>query len=291
MNPKRKILSSKRLSLIFLTVISIFILIFIFTRIKENRVFSTYKKILKEENETSASDGVTDINAQLFAFAEENIDRIAKDQREKLAKTILDRLDTNLFVFSERFNEEDLSQYSLEELRDTEKMQKTDLRYIYQNGYLINAYVTHYQLIIDFDRLLKLFKGKVNPAYIDYFEIGRTESLLTVEDGSRSRVSNDELVKRILNTERFIKKYPRFYKIVDLKDLNHLYLFLYIGESLDESQIKNQLAHYKQTRKKYGRSKLAKTLKGYIAVIEKNEEKVTGDVSNYARGLMDAKVK
>ncbi|MBC2581481.1 hypothetical protein [Clostridium sp. DJ247] len=105
----------------------------------------------------------------------------------------------------------------------------------------------------------------------------------------------DEVIKRALKQESFINNYNDSIKINDIKQLYKKYVtFLLYGANNtplfhydSKIMVSDAKIAYTNILKSDNNSKLIESIKAFLNVLKKNDYKLTGEVENYRKSIVD----
>ncbi|MCY6369985.1 hypothetical protein [Clostridium ganghwense] len=209
------------------------------------------------------------------AFTGDIQTKIAKDFMDKKSITVLDNIK------------------NLDNVKDIEL--KKYLSEILECGYKIITTEGQYYPIQNYE-YLKKYNGYVTDDIKEYIEIAAVDSNQPPTSDAALIISWDEVFRRAIRSEDFLKKYPTSIKSKKIKENYLFYAATYLygtNNSPDFDYINNKLSNkvlesYKNVSSKYAESDLSKIIEEYIVIIKKNNYTLTDEVENYRKNALNS---
>lgn len=238
---------------------------------------------------------------KLMAFIEENKTALTQENLDMAVTGLIDvrqkRLkDYEEILFSEEINTK-LNSYNYEDLKQLSNIKEDNIKNLLQeafgNGYKLSMAEGMYYLEIDYDRMFKDYGRYASDEVAGYLEIMAAESNKHFAADAALLISPDELVNRIMKTEKYIGGYPGFAFIDQIRQLHSYYLNAYLlglnnTPAFDYQTLKLKdsfLKSYENTLAGQKGTQLAGILEEYLALLKKNEYKRTDEVIRFVNGV------
>ncbi|OQB14792.1 MAG: hypothetical protein BWY15_00946 [Firmicutes bacterium ADurb.Bin193] len=222
---------------------------------------------------------------EIFEFIVANLNSLTKEGTDSLILELESAQNDLLTTISKDFFKEDvqkaLSTGSTDSISELLKSAE-------ENGFKIESAEGMYYPIIDYAK----YKGWSNKASEDlksYISIMAKQSDKPTAKDAALVITWDELARRAVEMERFVEKYPASARFNDIKEKYEYYkTFVFFGLnntplfSYDTKVMRNDaLLGYKKFLEEGTDSNLAKSLKQFVELAEKNNLKLTKEVEDF----------
>lgn len=170
-------------------------------------------------------------------------------------------------------------------LQDEIKLKENIIKNI-NLGYKLNTQEGMYYYLIDYKKLLNLFKDSLTREYSDYLQILSLNSEHPFLHDGNLTISDENLVERILLVESFKMIYPYSDLYKEIDDIYKLYLTTYLyGDNhnskfdMKTGKIKDEdLNEFKNRIEKYPYTNFADILGDFVQLIEDNSYSINNDI-------------
>lgn len=201
-------------------------------------------------------------------------------------------------LFSDALNPR-VNQYSLRDLNHPARIKDAEVRDLLQeilgDGFRLAMPEGMLCFTIDFPALSQKYGRYASARMQDYLGIMAEETARPYSEDAGLLIAPDELARRIVPAERFIKSYPHFARVADVERLRGQYLtayligmnntpaFDYVAGKLDERFFDS----YRRTAAKYEGTDFARLVRGYLTVLQRNGYRKTKAVLDFAAKAVD----
>ncbi|OPJ56897.1 hypothetical protein [Alkalithermobacter paradoxus] len=267
-----------------------------------------------------------DIPREIIEFLEENNQKLSQSDFDNAVDKLLKSQHNYISEYENLLNEERtyeyLQKYSLDDLNTLTNIKEKDieniLSEILDGGYIIllieeghehsdtceehdnneyyeEEYGLAYVISTNYPLIYEKFHSNVSQKLRDYLSIMKEEVNMPYAQEGEILIDLDDLVKRIINTEKYIKEHEDSDKNRIVMHLNNLYLRAYIGgldknPVYDYSNLKYKeeiIKHYRDVIDKHKGSKFSNLIEEYLYILEKNRFIRTIEVENFIVNVTD----
>lgn len=242
---------------------------------------------------------------EVIQFMNDNISNVSPENASVMILAIEDLQMNNLPTFEQKFTSEeelqvkfrDLFKGKVDEIK-IENIDDAELKSLLEetknNGYKIETAEGYYFPIIDY-QFYKNFTSKATEEIQNYFEIMAVESnQVPAKDGALV-ISWDEIVKRALAQEAFLKQYPNSERLNEITELYKKYeMFTFFGLnntplfSYDTKKIDPEAKSvYMDIVSKGIDSDYTEMLKNFLEFLAKNNDTLNNEVDAFRKDLTD----
>lgn len=267
---------------------------------KQNEIMNGFNQILQENGaEREVIDFinknislVSKENASQMVLGLESVQQKNLEQRQKGFFEIELRLLKSMQEGSLTFKNGSLVTSSIQQLKDE------DLKKLFEDnlamGYKFICPEGSVYPIINYEMAYQQYGKYLTDEIKDYFEIMAIESENPFSVDAGLNVSWDEVYKRAVKSEKYLQSYPKSVKYKEIKQWYGWYAAAYIY-GLDNSpafvvdttflneKLKNSYLNVAMDTE----SDLGKKIKDYLVVLKKNNFKLTDEVDQYRKGIID----
>lgn len=165
---------------------------------------------------------------------------------------------------------------------------------IRDSGYKIEMTEGYFFPVINYE-FYKKYSQYVSEDIKDYINLMATESNKFAAKDAGIIISWEEVLERAQNQEKFIKKYENSTKINVVKKLyrNYTYLALYGADntplfSFDKKVMPSNIKDvYLEATKNVGESEFLKIISDYMEILKKNNYKLTDEIENFRKNIIN----
>ncbi len=250
-------------------------------------LMSQYQILLTENQPTGKI--MEFIEANKTTLNRENLDQAVTgliDIQQKRLKDYEDKL------FAPEINIK-LNSYKYEDLKQLSNIKEDEIKNLLQdafgNGYKLSTSEGMHYLEIDYDKNFREYGQYVSDEVFGYLEIMAAESNKHFASDAALTISLDELVNRVIKTEKYINGYPGFVFINEIEQFHSYYLSAYLlglnnTPAFDYQTLKYKdsfLKSYENTITNQKGTKLAGLLEEYLALLKKNDYTRTDEIIKF----------
>ncbi|MCI6609338.1 MAG: hypothetical protein MSH08_00970 [Ezakiella sp.] len=175
---------------------------------------------IDSENSETAEKKIPKNSQDLINYLNKEIQNLDKEKAEELIFDLEDVLSENLSVATNIVMQKDIQNYLLENYdnmlikRDaisniSDDKIKTEIKKIYDSGYIIQKVGNNYMPIINYGIFLT-FCDELDEPYKSYFEIKNDDLTRPVLASGKLLSEPEQILEKLNNIEKFIKKNPSF---------------------------------------------------------------------------------
>lgn len=234
---------------------------------------------------------------RIMEFIETNKTTLSRENMDKAVTGLIDVQQKRLKdyedkIFSPEINIK-LNSYKYEDLKQLSNIKEDSIKNLLQdafsNGYKLSTAEGMHYLEIDYDKSFREYGRYVSDEAAGYLEIMAAENNKHFAEDAALRIGLDELVNRVIKTEKYISGYPGFVFINQIKQFHSYYLNAYLlglnnTSAFDYQTLKLKdsfLKSYENTIAGQKGTKLADTLEEYLALLKKNDFKRTDEIIKF----------
>ena len=259
---------------------------------RENTVMAEFDKLTRKNNVRAE---------EISKFINVNLNEVSPAGLSVMLVALEKNQQRNLLTLQDRFADEDIVQKTLAkeytgELTDNylngieEKTVRDLLIATKNNGYKIETAEGFFFPVIDYS-LYKQYRQKVTPDMTAYIDLMAVESAQTPVKDAALVIGWQEVLRRSLKQEQFIKEYGNSVKSEDVRQLltrylsfalygaNNTPLFSYEDRQMMPAAKKAYLA----TEFSAGNGTFSKLMAEYLTVLKKNDFILTQEVDEYRK--------
>ncbi len=259
---------------------------------RENTVMAEFDKLTRKNNVRAE---------EISKFINVNLNEVSPAGLSVMLVALEKNQQRNLLTLQDRFADEDIVQKTLAkeytgELTDNylngieEKTVRDLLIATKNNGYKIETAEGFFFPVIDYS-LYKQYRQKVTPDMTAYIDLMAVESAQTPVKDAALVIGWQEVLRRSLKQEQFIKEYGNSVKSEDVRQLltrylsfalygaNNTPLFSYEDRQMMPAAKKAYLA----TEFSAGNGTFSKLMAEYLTVLKKNDFTLTQEVDEYRK--------
>lgn len=201
-------------------------------------------------------------------------------------------------LFSDALNST-VNQYSFQDLNHPERIKDAKVRDLLQgilgDGFRLAMPEGMLCFTTDFPALSRKYGRYASARMQDYLGIMAVETARPYSEDAGLLITPDELARRIVPAEGFIKSYPHFARVADVERLRGQYLtayliglnntpaFDYVTSRLEDRFFES----YRSTAAKYEGTDFARLVRGYLTVLQRNGYRKTRTVLDFAVKAVD----
>lgn len=190
-----------------------------------------------------------------------------------------------------------INQYPFEDLDQVANIKEPEIKYliqqVYANGFKLSTSEGMVYIETNFPRILSKHGKFTSPTVLRYLRIMSAETARHFAEDAGLIITPDQLAARIVAMERFMAAYPGFKRMGDITPLYGYYrtaYFLGLNNTPAFSYETNQLTaefltSYRRTVKLYPDTALAKQIRKYISLLERNHYKKTEEVLKFSENM------
>lgn len=175
---------------------------------------------IDSENNETAEKKIPKNSADLINYLNKEIRNLDKETAEQLIFDLENVLSENLSVATNIVMQKDIQNYLLENYDDilinkddisyiSDDKIKTEIKKIYDSGYIIQKVGNNYMPIINYGIFLS-FSDELGEPYKSYFEIKNDDLTHPVLASGKLLSEPEQILEKLNNIEKFIKKNPSF---------------------------------------------------------------------------------
>ena len=277
-------------------IILIFGVIVVSNRLQENRVIVEFNTLVAKDNVTPA---------ELIGYIDENINVVSKQQISQMVLGLEAVQKASLTQWQQRFEKNELQIEIAKVYRnglsktDVATIQAAELKEIVlttlDNGYKVETAEGFYFPVIDYAFYQK-YHNAVTPDLAAYLEIMAVESNETPIKDAALMIGWDEIVRRALRQEQFIKQYNtsplvgamqqvlKRYVSFALFGANNTPLFCYNSRQMEPEA---KRVYLEESWDKDNGSFSALMVE-YLEVLKKNDYRLTSEVDVFRKKIINA---
>lgn len=237
---------------------------------------------------------------EIIKFVDENIKDLSKENASTLVLNLESFKNKNFEQLWDNWTKNNIDEKihkqfkydftidKMQEIKDEELKKYFDQ--LINNGYKLIMTEGQYCPMQDYE-FFKRYNEYVTDEIKDYLAIQTTESNTPAILDAGLNISWDELYMRAEQSEKFLNKYPKSKIIKSVKDLYDSYVSAYLFAMTFEPQSKKL---YDEVRESYLKvdesdtnSRIAKTIKEYINILEKSDYKLTKEIDEFREKALD----
>lgn len=235
--------------------------------------------------------------SEIMKYIEANIGNLNKEDGDIVVSGLIEVQKKQLQNYQEKLYSQEMnekvSQYKFEDLTSLNNIKEEDVKKLLENafndGYKLIMAEGMYDFELDYEKLENKFSPYVTEGTAAFLSIMAKENKAHFAADGAIIISLDEIADRVINTENFIEKFGDSQYAIEIKQRYNWYLTAYLiglnntpAFSYEDNILEKEvLSHFNSTIIKYKDSKLAVTLKDYIALVTKNELKKTNEVLDF----------
>jgi len=242
---------------------------------------------------------------ELIRFIDNNISAVSKENATLMVDKLEEMQNKFLPEMNDKFyNDEDLqvkmseafmSDFDINKIYEVEDAKlKELLSETKDSGYKVETAEGMFFPVIDFE-FYKSYSSYVTPDMKEYIDIMAVESNYAPAKDAELVIDWNEVLKRAINQEKFISKYSDSIKTDEVKSLykkyvtftlfglNNTPLFSYQTKSIDPKAKEAYMSILKSGEE----SGYIKIISDFIDLLEKNDYKLTDEVSKFREGIIE----
>jgi len=257
------------------------------TQPDQAELMSQYQTLLTENQ--PAGKIMEFIEANKTTLNRENLDQAVTDLIDVQQKRLKDYEDK---LFAPEINIR-LNSYKYEDLKLLSNIKEDEIKNLlqdaYGNGYKLSTSEGMHYLEIDYDRIFREYGRYVSDEVAGYLEIMAAESNKHFASDAALTISLDELVNRVIKTEKYISGYPGFVFINEIEQFHSYYMSAYLlglnnTPAFDYQTLKYKdsfLKSYENTITNQKGTKLAGLLEEFLPLLKKNDYTRTDEIIKF----------
>lgn len=258
---------------------------------KDKKIMTEFKTLMSGKNVT-----VTEI----IKYLDQNINNVSKENASILVLGLEQVQNANLPQWQEKYQNEALqdemakvyrnSGWNLADFSSIEGDLKKIVSETTGSGYKVETAEGYFFPVIDYDFYQKYY-GAITPDLAAYLEIMAVESNQTPVKDAALMIGWEEILKRAVRQEQFIKEYSSSTQVEAMKQLLKRYVtFALFGAnntplfSYDTKEIMPEAkAAYLKRSWDEETGSFSKLMSEYLRVLEKNNYRLTAEVADYRK--------
>ncbi|HHV98966.1 MAG TPA: hypothetical protein GXX36_05835 [Clostridiaceae bacterium] len=242
---------------------------------------------------------------ELIRFIDNNISAVSKenatlmvDKLEEMQKKFLPGMDKKFYKDEDlqgKMSEAFMEDFDISKIYDVEDTElKQLLSETKDSGYKVETAEGMFFPVIDYE-FYKKYSSYVTPDMKEYIDIMAVESNNVPAKDAALVIGWNEVLKRAINQEKLISKYSDSIKIADVKELykkyviftlfglNNTPLFSYETKVIDPKAKEAYLSILESGEE----SGYIKIISDFVDLLEKNDYKLTDEVSKFRDGIIE----